>query len=146
MNRSSMRTLVRWLAPLLALALLAACATPPPPGSNVSGMGVVQAISETQQASAGAGMAGAIGGAVLGGLLGSTIGGGTGQTIATATGSVVGSAAGGAAAANAGTTTVWNVTIRFDDGIDRLVTVAQPPNVRPGDRVSVSNGVISPAR
>jgi hypothetical protein len=40
---------------------------------------------------------------------------------------------------------VWIVNIRFEDGIDREVTVTQRPNYRPGDRVRVDNGVVSPA-
>jgi len=40
--------------------------------------------------------------------------------------------------------TVWAVSIRFDDGIDRAVTVSQRPNYRPGDKVRVDNGVVSP--
>jgi len=40
--------------------------------------------------------------------------------------------------------TVWAVSIRFDDGIDRAVTVSQRPNYRPGDKVRVDNGVVRP--
>jgi len=36
------------------------------------------------------------------------------------------------------------VSIRFDDGIDRVIRVFQQPNLRPGARVRMSNGVITP--
>ena len=123
--------------------LLSACASVAET-QGVSGHGVVQSIQETQQASTSANVVGAIGGAVVGGLLGSTIGGGTGQTIATAVGSIGGSMAGSAVAGKASAELVWLVNIRFDDGIDRTVTVSQRPSFRPGDRVRVDNGAVFP--
>jgi outer membrane lipoprotein SlyB len=83
---------------------------------------------------------------LVGGLLGSHVGGGTGQVIASTTGSVIGSVAGGSAASKASTKLVWQVSVRFEDGIDRAITVDQRPDYRPGDRVIVSNGSISPLR
>jgi outer membrane lipoprotein SlyB len=129
---------------LVASLLLEACATPP--GAGVSGTGVVQSIAEGTEANQATQVVGAIGGAVLGGWLGSNIGGGTGQTIATAAGSVAGGMAGSAIASNADTKTVWDVRVRFEDGIDRIVRVYQRPTFRPGDKVAVSNGVITPLR
>lgn len=52
--------------------------------------------------------------------------------------------AGSAMGAQAGATTVWVVSIRFEDGIDRALTISAKPGFRPGDRVQVSNGVITP--
>ena len=135
----------RFVAVLLAACavLLSACASVAET-QGVSGRGVVQSIQETQQASTTANVVGAIGGAVVGGLLGSTIGGGTGQTIATAVGSIGGSMAGSAVAGKASAELAWLVNIRFDDGIDRTVTVSQRPSFRPGDRVRVDNGAVFP--
>ena len=124
-------------------ALLAGCAATPPPG--VSGNGVVQSIQESQRTGTGAQVGGTVGGALVGGALGSLIGGGTGQTIATTVGAVGGAMAGNAIASKHGAETVWDVNIRFDDGINRTVTVTQRPNFRPGDKVRVDNGVVSPA-
>ena len=138
-----MTRLFKKLAALLAALALAACASAPPPAS-LNGTGVVNSISETQKASSGGGMAGSIGGALVGGALGSLVGGGTGRTIATGVGAVAGGTAGGAAGAKAGATTVWNVSIRFDDGIDRVIQVEQPPTYRNGSRVRVTNGMIQP--
>jgi hypothetical protein len=43
----------------------------------------------------------------------------------------------------AGQTLVWDLTIRFEDGIDRMLTVTERPSVRPGDRVSVRDGQVT---
>lgn len=126
-------------------ALLSACASVPP-GAGVSGNGVVQSIAERQETDSTGKVIGAVGGAVLGGWLGSGIGGGTGQTLATVAGSVGGAMAGSAVADKVGSGVVWDVVVRFEDGIDRTVRVTQRPNFKPGDRVSVANGVITPRR
>lgn len=133
----------RLLAALIALAAalgLGACAAGPQ--ANIVGSGTVVSIHEVQQSSTGGQVVGAIGGALLGGWLGSNIGGGTGQTIATTVGAVGGAAAGSAIGSNVATTTAWDVTIRFEDGVDRTVRTEQRPDFRPGDRVRVSGGVI----
>ncbi len=137
---------IRLLSVLLAACavLLAACASvAETPG--ISGHGVVKSIQETQQASTSGNVVGTIGGAVLGGLLGSTIGGGSGQTIATSVGAMGGAMAGSAVGSKVGAETVWVVNIRFEDGIDRAVTVRERPSYRPGDRVRVDNGAVFPA-
>ena len=136
------RVLARFCA-LLFAAILAACASTPP-GANLNGTGTVNAISEIREASQGAGLAGAVGGAVVGGMVGSLFGGGTGRTIATGVGAAVGSGVGGQAAAQAGAATAWDISVRFDDGIDRVIRVHQQPSVRPGQKVRVANGIVSP--
>jgi outer membrane lipoprotein SlyB len=130
---------------LAALALvLVGCASTPPPG--ISGNGVVQSIQESKRTPTANNVVGTVGGALIGGALGSLIGGGTGQTIATTVGAVGGAMAGSAIADKQGAELVWDVNIRFDDGINRTVTVTQPPNFRPGDKVRVDNGAVSPQR
>ena len=136
------RALAAVLALALSLGVLPGCASAPQ-ASALTGTGVVLAIAEREAADATSGMAGAIGGALLGGWLGSQVGGGSGQVIAATTGSVIGSVAGGSAASKASAKLVWQVSIRFEDGIDRSFTVDQRPDYRPGDRVTVSNGAIS---
>jgi outer membrane lipoprotein SlyB len=134
----------RTLALIFAL-LLAGCASAPP-GAGVAGTGVVQSITEGTEGSQAGNVIGAIGGAVLGGWLGSNIGGGAGQTIATAAGSVAGGMAGSAVGTQANVKAFWDVVVRFDDGIDRPIRIYTRPAVRPGERVAVSNGVITPLR
>ncbi len=136
------RRLTNPLIALLTALALAACASTQP-GATLTGQGTVVGISESQQASAGAGAAGSIGGALVGGALGSLVGGGTGQTIATGVGAVAGGVAGNQVASNVGARPVWDVSIRFEDGIDRVVRTEQRPDFRPGDKVRVTNGVIT---
>jgi outer membrane lipoprotein SlyB len=135
---AAMRSLALAVA---AVLLVAGCATTP--GSGVSGTGNVVSIQEAQQTSTGAQVVGTLGGALAGALLGSQIGGGSGQVIAGTVGAVGGSMAGSAIANHTGQETVWDVTVRFDDGIDRVIRTRDRPAFRPGDRVSVSSGVVT---
>jgi hypothetical protein len=50
---------------------------------------------------------------------------------------------GSSIANRAGAETVWDVTVRFADGIDRTVRVRERPDYRPGDRVSVAGGRVT---
>jgi len=81
---------------------------------------------------------GTVGGAVVGGVLGNQIGQGRGRTLAT-----VGGAAGGAVVGNrmtSGTSTIWVVTVRYEDGTTANIEQASQPPLRSGDRVRVTNG------
>ena len=126
----------RILFVILALAPVAAWS------QSYSGVGTVQSISEAEESSTTGNVVGAIGGALIGGWLGSNIGGGTGKTIATGVGAVGGALAGKSVGGKMSKATVWYVTVRFEDGIDRRIRVEQSPAYRPGDRVRVSNNVI----
>jgi outer membrane lipoprotein SlyB len=134
-----MRTLL--LAALAPLLVLAGCATTSAPPR--SGEATVVSITEGEQTSTGAAVAGSVGGAIVGAVIGSQFGGGSGQTIASIIGSVGGSMAGSAIANRAGRETVWDVRVRFDDGIDRVVRVRERPDYRPGDRVRVSEDAVA---
>jgi hypothetical protein len=127
----------------IAALLLAACAGPSPQAS-ISGAGRVNAIQESQQVSQGKSAGASIGGALVGGAIGSLFGGGSGKTIMTAVGATAGGVAANSAVSNSGSNTVWDVSIRFEDGIDRVIRTTQPPPFRPGDRVRVINGAIMP--
>jgi len=131
------------LSALCAVLILAACASGGQHTPAITGTGVVNAINETTETSAGKSTMTSVLGSVIGGALGSQIGGGTGQVIATSVGAAAGSVA-GANMAQRGAATVWDVSIRFDDGISRVVRVRQMPNFRPGDKVRVVNGAVSP--
>jgi outer membrane lipoprotein SlyB len=83
---------------------------------------------------------GTIGGALVGGLLGNQIGGGRGRTAATVVG-----AAGGAYAGNrmtSGSSLVWIIGVRYDDGSLATVQQSASPGLRIGDRVRVTNNGI----
>lgn len=135
-----MARLLILFAALAAALLLSGCATTG--GATFAGSGVVQSIQEVQTPSQSSQIVGAVGGALVGAWLGSNIGGGSGATIASAVGGVGGSMAGSRVAGNASMTTVFDVSILFEDGITRTVRVDQRPAVRPGARVQVSNGQI----
>ena len=109
---------------------------------SYSGLGTVRSISEQSESSTAGNVVGAIGGALVGGWLGSNVGGGTGKTIATGVGAIGGAMAGKSVGGKMSQSTVWYVTVRFDDGIDRRIRVVQAPNYRPGDRVRISDNVI----
>ena len=136
----------RLYAVLVTLVLVLGGCASVPPGAGVAGNGVVQSIAESTQGSTTGNVVGAVGGAVLGGWLGSGIGGGTGQTIATTVGAVGGGMAGSAIGSKATESLVWDVVVRFEDGVDRTIRVTERPTYRPGERVSVSNGIITPRR
>ena len=129
-------SLVRFL--LLVLLCLPGVVWP----QSYSGVGTVQSITEAQEGSTTGNVVGAVGGALLGGWLGSNIGGGTGRAIATGVGAVGGAMVGKNVGDKASRSTVWYVTVRFDDGIDRRIRTDRAPAYRPGDRVQVSDNVI----
>ena len=105
---------------VLALALiLTACATTGGGGSGPSGTGVVMSIAESEIGSRTGSIVGAIGGAVIGSVIGGQIGSGLGRTVAATTASIGGSMAGSALGSRAAADHVWDVTVRFADGIDR---------------------------
>ena len=131
------------LAALCAVVVLAACASGGQHTPALTGTGVVSSIGETTETGAGKSTMGSVLGALVGGALGSTIGGGTGKSVAIAVGATAGSVA-GSSMAQRSADTVWDVSIRFDDGINRMVRVREMPNYRPGDKVRVVNGVVSP--
>jgi outer membrane lipoprotein SlyB len=122
--------------------VLAACASGGPQAPAINGTGVVSSIGETTETSAGKSAMTSVLGSLVGGALGSTIGGGTGQVIATSVGATAGAVA-GSSVAQRSAATVWDVSIRFDDGINRVVRVREMPNYRPGDKVRVVNGAVS---
>ena len=126
------------LCAALAASLLAGCETQPAfqvsqPSSRI---GTVESIrSQTVQNNNAT--LGAIGGALVGGILGNLVGQGSGRTAATVVG-----AAGGAYAGNrmaSGSSLVWIIGIRYDDGSLATIQQASSPAVRIGDRVRVSN-------
>lgn len=110
--------------------------------SSASGYGVVQAIDIVPREQSGIGL-GTAAGAVVGGLLGNQIGSGSGNTAATVAG-----AAGGALAGHQieqrsrGSSQVYRVAVRMDNGAVQTLMQEAPPGVQVGDRVRLDNGVI----
>jgi outer membrane lipoprotein SlyB len=139
------------LFPVLLLSLsLTACTTMPgynDGGINSaelrSGYGTVESVEVVDRNNPG--ILGAIGGAVVGGLLGHQIGSGSGNTAATIAG-----AAGGAIAGREVERRVRDkddivkIYVRMDDGTYQAIAQDSSTVLRPGDRVRVENGVVTP--
>ena len=114
-----------------------------PIASNVNGSGTIQSIEQVPRQQ-GLGL-GTLAGAAVGGVIGNQVGGGSGRAITTAAG-----AAGGAYVGHeiekrrrAGDQ-IYKVTIRMDDGTTQSFAQEAAPSVKQGDRVMITNGVLSP--
>ena len=83
---------------------------------------------------------GAVAGGVAGAVLGNQVGQGNGRTLATIIGAVGGGFAGNAIEKNVRKETVYQVSVRMEDGSRRTVEVAQPPSV--GSKVTVDGSSI----
>ena len=112
-------------------------------GQMRAGYGTVESVQTVDRKNPG--VIGAIGGAVVGGLLGNQIGSGSGNTAATIAG-----AAGGALAGREIEKRVrrdddlYKIFVRMDDGSYQAIAQETQPYLRPGDRVRVENGVVTP--
>lgn len=104
------------------------------PRAICASCGVVESVQAVQQKGEGSGL-GVAGGAVAGGLLGHQVGGGNGKTAMTVIGAVGGAFAGNEIEKRARATTVYDVTVRMEDGTLRTVRRAEP--VAAGTRVQV---------
>ena len=82
--------------------------------------------------------AGAVVGGLLGTGLGSLIGGGSGRTAAMIVGAVGGAVVGNEMQKNQ-TELIWEIGVRYDDGSYGTIMQTQPPGLRIGDRVRVTD-------
>jgi outer membrane lipoprotein SlyB len=96
--------------------------------------GVVESVVAVKKKGDASGV-GAVGGAVVGGLLGSAVGKGDGKKVATVLGAVGGGVAGNEIEKNHKATTVYQVTVRMQDGTARTVTQSTAPTV--GQKVTL---------
>jgi outer membrane lipoprotein SlyB len=94
-----------------------------------------------EKAGEGSGL-GAIAGGVAGALLGHQIGEGTGKDIATIAGAVGGGYAGHQIEKQVKKTTVYEITVRMEDGTRQVITQQTESGFRPGDKVRIVNGAI----
>lgn len=103
--------------------------------------GVVASVQAVEQQGQGTGV-GAVGGAVVGGIVGHELGGGRGKDLMTVVGAVGGGLAGNQIEKKVKSTTVYQITVRLEDGTTRVLTEANPPTWRQGDKVKIINGQI----
>ena len=101
--------------------------------------GVVESVNAVQQKGQGSGV-GVVAGGVVGGLLGNQIGGGKGKTAATVLGAIGGGFAGNEVEKRVRTETVYDVTVRMDDGSTRSFRRAQAMAV--GSAVTVDGDTL----
>lgn len=109
--------------------------------ANVNGTGSIQSIDLVPR-SQGLGL-GTLAGAAVGGLLGHQVGGGSGRTVATAAGAAGGAYVGHEMEKRRRAGEIYKVTIRMDDGTTQSFAQENAPQLNPGDRIRITNGVLS---
>ena len=128
--------------PATAPAPVQAQNTPQPYGQQpaiCNECGTVESVREISNKGEGTGL-GAVAGGVLGGLLGSQIGGGNGKKAMAVVGAAGGAFAGHEVEKRMRGETLYEITVRFDDGRTRTYTEAQATQLQNGDRVRLANG------
>ena len=118
-------------------------ATPPAP-ATCRDCGTVESVREVVvQPTQGPGV-GAVAGGVLGGVLGHQMGSGRGNDAATVLGAIGGAVAGHQIEKSKRRTVHYETTVRMDDGTIQTITAEYSPAWRGGERVKVTNGVVTP--
>lgn len=114
----------------------------PAPVKPCSVCGHVESVRkvERQQPTSGVG---AVAGGVVGGLVGNQIGSGNGRTAATVLGAVGGGFAGNSIEKHTHTKTVYDVSVRMQDGSVRRVETSTAPPI--GKAVTLKGNVLRPA-
>lgn len=103
--------------------------------------GAIESVTPVQRSTKPEGVGiGTVAGGVAGAVLGNQVGQGNGRTVATILGAIGGGFAGNAIEKNVRKETVYQVSVRMEDGSHRTLEVAQPPNV--GSRVTVEGTTI----
>jgi len=105
--------------------------------------GVVQSVREVEKAGEGTGL-GAVGGAVVGGVVGNQFGGGGGKKILTVAGAVGGGVAGHQIEKKVRATKSYEITVRFENGTTKVLSEANPPSWKTGDKVKLIDGNLQP--
>ena len=111
--------------------------------SNVNGTGTIQTIDVVPRTQ-GLGL-GSLAGAAIGGVLGNQVGGGRGNTVTTVAGAAGGAYVGHEIEKKRRTDNkIYKVTIHMDDGTTQSFAQESQPSLHAGERVRISNGVLSP--
>lgn len=114
---------------------------PAPTAQVCATCGTVDSVRAVTQKGEGSGV-GAVAGGVIGGLVGNQMGKGSGKTAMTVLGAIGGGIAGNEIEKNQHAATVYEVTVRMDDGSYRTVTQSTAPAA--GSRVQVEGNTLSP--
>lgn len=105
------------------------------PAAVCATCGVIESVRPVQQQRAQGSGLGAVAGGVLGGVVGNQMGKGNGKTAMTVLGAIGGGFAGNEVEKRTRTVTVYEVSVRMDDGSVRTFTQQTEP--APGTRVEV---------
>ncbi len=134
----------RYASTVLGRPLLAGARTSEPRQARYcTNCAVVEAVN-TIEVSGNGNYLGTAGGAVVGGLLGSQVGSGSGRTAATVAGAVAGGLAGRNIQRNMNKEQRFEVMVRYStSGATQTLQYDNDPGVRQGDRVRISNGVLT---
>lgn len=104
--------------------------------------GVVLSVNERDEEGKGSGL-GAVAGAVTGGLIGNQVGQGTGKDVATLVGVFGGAIAGDKIEKHVKKTKIYDISIRMDNGTERVLSQSSNPNIKTGDKVKVENEIVA---
>ena len=139
------------LAAMLGAPLTAVQAQTAPPAEQApaaaspktcSVCGKVESVRQVKSSKPTSGV-GAVAGGVVGGVLGHQIGSGRGRTVATVAGAAGGAYAGNTVEKKKNAKTVYEVSVRMQDGSMRTVQTASAPPV--GQAVTLKGDVLQPA-
>ena len=100
------------------------------------GCGTVQSVTTVERPSSTTGV-GAVAGGLTGALLGSQLGRGGGRTVTTIAGGAGGAYLGNKIEQNTSRTTAYKIVVRMEDGSQRTIYQAEPPNVVIGGPVQI---------
>ena len=103
--------------------------------------GVVLAVNVTEEEGKGSGV-GVVAGGVVGGLVGNQVGQGTGRDLATIAGVVGGAFAGNKIEKQAKKTKNYDITVKMDNGSERVYRQATVPDMVKGQKVKIENDVV----
>lgn len=103
--------------------------------------GLVLAVNVTEEEGKGSGV-GVVAGGVVGGLVGNQVGQGTGRDLATIAGVVGGAFAGNKIEKQAKKTRSYDITVKMDDGSERVYRQATVPDMVKGQKVKIENDVV----
>lgn len=106
--------------------------------------GVITQIRTVEVPAEGSGV-GAVAGGVLGGVVGNQFGKGSGKTAATVAGAVLGGVAGHKVEERVRSKTIYEVSVRMEDGSTRVLKMGQAPIFGEGQRVKVSGDQLQEA-
>ena len=110
--------------------------------ATCSNCGTVVSVKVIEVEGKGSGL-GVVAGGVAGGLLGNQVGGGSGRDVATVVGVVGGAVAGNKIEKTMKKVHVYDVTVRMNSGVERVLRHAADPGVASGDKIAVTNDQVT---